>query len=124
MAFAKRVVGEILDGVEQLFSELLAVATLNTASFKDHTLLFHVITILFSACFAQIVCFLKAVTGKLLGNAHHALLIDHQSVCVTKKILCVFMKNFWRFSLVFIVGIVIVHICTHRTGSIKSNDRR
>jgi len=124
VTLVERVISEVLDDVEQLFTERASVTRVLATLLELGAFLLHEFANLLTASLAQVVRLGERVPGEALRHAHHALLIDHEAVRVTQNFPSVRVKILDRLSSVLSIGEVIVHVDAHRTRSIQGDDGR
>ena len=124
VAFCKRVVGKLFDHVENGCTQFIAIAQLDATRFKTGALFRHGYFVFFATCFSQRVCFGQRIPSKLLRHAHHALLINHEPICVTQQFCSIWMEILILFAIVFVVGKIIVHVLAHWAWTVQSKNCR
>ncbi len=119
MALIEGVVGELLHGVEEFVTQLLAVPRGLTAPHEGGPLLRHEFAVLLAARLAKVVCVGQRVPGELLGHPHYRLLIDHQSVSVRQEFLSIGVEELDLLTAVLPIGVVVVHVGGHRARPVQ-----
>ena len=115
------VVGEVLDDVEQVGAERLAVAGGVAPLDELGPLLLHQLALLLAAGLAEVVGLGEGVAGELLGDPHHGLLEDHQAVGVGQQLLGVGVEVLDGLPAVLAVGVVVVHVHAHRARAVQGD---
>ena len=124
MALVERIIGELLDDVEQFFAKRPLVSVGVAAIFKRGSRLSHNFARFLAHRLAEVVCFGQRIARKALGDAHHAFLIDHQAECVVEQLLGVWMKVLDWLATVLAVGVVVMHIDAHRAWPVQRQHSR
>ena len=119
VALVKCVVSELFNNVEQLLAEGDAVASCFAPFLEFLTFGHHQIALLFTAGLPKVVGLGKRVASELLSDAHHALLIDHETEGVVENLAGIFMEKIDWLTTIFSIGVVVVHVLTHRTWPVQ-----
>ena len=121
MALVERVVGELLDDVEQLLAQRPSVARGIAAAHEAGPFLLHELADLLAAGLPQVVSVGQRIAGELLRHPHDRLLVDHQAVGVGQELLGVVVEVLDLLPAVLAICVVVVHVGRHRPGSVQGD---
>ena len=122
MALVEGVVGKRLDLVPPLLPHPAAVAGGLAAVDELLFLLRHLLADLLAAGFPQVVGLLQAVAGELLGDPHHGLLVNHESVGVREDFRGRRVQEFHLRPTHLAVGVGDVHVVFHRARPVEGHE--
>ena len=109
----------MFNGMEQAFPKRRSIACIYTTLNKLTLLISHLINKLFTNDLTQTIRFYHAITCKSLSNLHNLFLEYHQTLCLTKYIFRIFVEERDWLPIILAVGIIIMHVRTHRARSVQ-----